>query len=544
MGQGQSQDAERHQVQVPVEQLSHELALQFAAKCFTHLEIAHYKDNFKSLADHNDDVEYWKEDTLCRFFAIPAPLRAGAGAVLHSMAVYLGAFPFPSMAPVILTREAMLKVITILTGRYKKILKRGDKDKMKLLFRSLAVFDRRSSIGTSSSKKPNVTDVTDEGKKGEATVIETRHDSKVDRKINHATIPAENLKNLVMLLLLLGGLEAQTPLAAYADNLDEHNLSSLEQSASAIIAAFDPDPVTRGISYSNFVRVTTSAMPDLFQPLNALFEHLLFSRTLDLSRHKGAPPASALTASQPSPINKADLDDSPLLTDILLSQLSVSLHVLTPSSSLANIFDCSARFHPIFSTASQGTSLSSFSRQATSCYTTPTSDPSPQTAAAALFQLSPRHSIFPANPYNRDSPQSYFNQKSGIALGCVVPAQSRTSATSIAAHMNAPVAGPVSFRIDDDFATGTFQHDPDAGAGAFNVDPALAVPADAGRGSSDGRQRESEVEKQQKRLKWEEDEAARRRGVNFGGDKDGARALLELAGLVGDREGNRSGGSV
>ncbi|RMZ82968.1 hypothetical protein DV737_g1831, partial [Chaetothyriales sp. CBS 132003] len=484
---------------------------RFAAKCYTHLEIAHYKDNFKALADHNDDVEYWKEDTLCH------------------MAVYLGAFPFPSMAPVILTREAMLKVITILTGRYKKILKRGDKDKTKLLFRSLAVFDRRSSIGASTSEK-------------------AKHDSKVDRKINHATIPAENLKHLVMLLLLLGGLEAQTPLAAYADSLDERKLSSLEQSASAIVVAFDPDPVTR-----------------------------------------------------------------------------VSLHVLTPSSSLANIFDCSARFHRIFSTASQGTSLTSFSRQVTSwssatlflvsgtitslplsssstpiilgaylptpwrdsthSYTIPTSDSSPQTAAAALFQLSPRHSIFPANPYNRDSPQSYFNQKSGISLGCIVPAQSRTSASSIAAHMNAPVPGPVSFQIDGDFATGTFQHDPDAGSGAFNVDLALASaqihpphlpdsyqqhrlprkisfdidtlevwgvsvpPADAGNGhgggsDSDGRARESEVEKQQKRLKWEEEDAARRRGVNFGGDKDGARALLELAGLVGDRAGNRSGGSV
>jgi hypothetical protein len=33
--------------------------------------------------------------------------------------------------------------------------------------------------------------------------------------------------------------------------------------------------------------------------------------------------------------------------------------------------------------------------------------------------------------------------------------------------------------------------------------------------------------------------------VNFGGDKEGARALLEMAGLVGEHAGGgRSGGSV
>lgn len=38
------------------EQLSHELALRFASKCYSHLEVTHFKDNFKSLADHQDDV--------------------------------------------------------------------------------------------------------------------------------------------------------------------------------------------------------------------------------------------------------------------------------------------------------------------------------------------------------------------------------------------------------------------------------------------------------------------------------------------------------
>jgi len=115
-------------------------------------------------------------------------------------------------------------------------------------------------------------------------------------------------------------------------------------------------------------------------------------------------------------------------------------------------------------------------------------------------------------------------------------------------------------------STATFQHDPSQGLGAFLPDPLLesaqkghdlaSFPkkldfdidmlevwgVDVPDSASDT---EDAAAKQKKRLAWEEAEAARRRGVNFGGDKEGARALLEMAGLVGDHAGGgRSGGSV
>lgn len=133
------------------EQLSHQLALRFAKKCFSPLEITHFKDVFRSLADEQDGIRYWKEETLCRFLALPDSL--GVGALVFQMASYLGSFPFPSLAPSILTMEALLKVVVIMTERYGKILKRGKADRHKLLFRSLAVFDRGLS---SSSDQPGV----------------------------------------------------------------------------------------------------------------------------------------------------------------------------------------------------------------------------------------------------------------------------------------------------------------------------------------------------------------------------------------------------
>src|SRR5271170_8368666 len=154
MGQSQSSTGSA-QGGSPV-QLGHELALRFASKCYTHLEIAHFKDNFKTLADHQDGIEYWKEETLCRFLCLPDEVHARS--VIYQMATYLGAFPFPSLAPCILTREAMLKVVTIMTERYSKILKRGKQDKIKLLFRCMAVFDRRmSTIVTSPPEKEKPT---------------------------------------------------------------------------------------------------------------------------------------------------------------------------------------------------------------------------------------------------------------------------------------------------------------------------------------------------------------------------------------------------
>ena len=53
------------------------------AKCFTPLEITHFKDVFRSLADEQDGIHYWKEETLCRFLVIPDAL--GPGPLVYQM---------------------------------------------------------------------------------------------------------------------------------------------------------------------------------------------------------------------------------------------------------------------------------------------------------------------------------------------------------------------------------------------------------------------------------------------------------------------------
>ena len=153
------------------------------------------------------------------------------------MSTYLGAFPFPILAPSILTIEAMLKVVVIMTERYGKVLKKGKADRNKLLFRSLAIFDRRMSVvserpsqdilnafkveetevgqETAISEKPHghatgfsvdqpANDSGEEEDDDELALaalesldaIEVfKHDQRADTKIHHAQIPLDNFQS-------------------------------------------------------------------------------------------------------------------------------------------------------------------------------------------------------------------------------------------------------------------------------------------------------------------------------------------------------------
>jgi hypothetical protein len=529
----------------------------------------------------------------------------------------------------------VIKVITILTGRYRKVLRRGNRDRAKLIFRSLAVFDRRAST-VSPSGRPSMKEIVDEQKPDDMLAAEAAaNDSqpavagfavdvpanddededdddlalaaldsldaievfkqdqlqRIDRKMNQAMVPVNNFKPLLTLLLLFGGLRPQTHLPEYADSLDDKTLEALDGAAEAIIATFEPDPEHKGIRYSNFVKVLSTTMPDMFEPLNALFEHFLFSKNINLSAHKGDATHSSGSSTPRVPmIHNSTESSSPILNDALISQLSMSIHMGPANSTPTNIYTSNARFDPLFSTATHGTSLSSFARHVTSWTsntllvlsgTTTTSPsqpitigaylsqrwtdstnkhsasdlaPSTQPNQAVLFLLSPRHAIFPSNPSNHHIPASYFSAKTGIALGCTIPPQPRSG------NPIPPILGPASILIDTDLCNAVFTHDLGAGQGAFVPDALLAeaqehssktwprrtaVEIDAlevwGVSFEAEGEQETEVERQRKRLDWEDREAERRRGLGFEGDKEGARHLLEMAGIVG---GNRSGGSM
>ncbi|KAK9474457.1 TLD-domain-containing protein [Dipodascopsis tothii] len=131
-----------------------EVSARFAVRCgqlFTGIELWAFKDVFRRSAKVNDGVLYWTEEDVAKFFMVPEHSKE-AGKILYEMSCFLATFPFirersPPLAvfqtaPTTLTFENMVKVVVLLTGRYKSLIV-GDYDFLKLLFLALAHYEKR-----------------------------------------------------------------------------------------------------------------------------------------------------------------------------------------------------------------------------------------------------------------------------------------------------------------------------------------------------------------------------------------------------------------
>ena len=581
-------------------------------------------------------MQYWKEETLCRFLVIPDAL--GPGPLIYQMATYLGAFPFPSLAPSILTIEAMLKVVVIMTERYGTVLKRGRADRNKLLFRSLAVFDRRmsslyekpsqellDSIRDEETEKVDTRDAVLEEARSQAAGQELRsalgfaidkpandedeeedddelalaaldsldaievfkYDQRAaDTKIHHAQIPVDNFRRLLMLLLVIAPLNSQESLSRHAERLTPTRVENLQQVADSILWSFTPEQ-NAGIFYQSFNKIIPASLPYMFDGLNPLFEHFLFSKNIDLSKRKRSSAPAQMTS--PTLPHVVDAPLEPLLPregDIL------NLDILSQISFFIKGNNLFRRLRPLYLGADAGFSLGSIeqkvfnwrapsillvsgtrlpatpegTRERSFADTLPAKRfpngvsgnnshgkvifgayidvPWKHTYKEAiggsemlLFQLSPLHEVFRASTLSKD----YLTfTKSGVGFGCPPPRSKNVSGLS--SH-TAP--GPVSLMLDSSLEFGVFTHD-STGGGSFHPSATR---------NSDWQDRfeienleiwgcggDEEAERQRAAWAFEEREAEARRSVKMGKDIEADRALLEMAGLVGGH-GN-SGGSM
>lgn len=562
---------------------------------------------------------------MCRFLVIPDAL--GPGPLVYQMATYLGAFPFPSLAPSILTIEALLKVVVIMTERYGSILKRGKTDRNKLLFRSLAVFDRRMSsvqerlpidvVLASRSKEGDTNEPVAEESRSHVAgfsidepanddeedddddelalaaldsldAIEVfRHDQRPDTKIHHAQIPIDNFKKLIMLLLVIAPLNPQESLSSHAQRLTETRLEGLRRVADSILWSFTPEQ-NGGIFYHSFNTIVPASLPYMFDGLNPLFEHFLFSKNIDLSRRKLS---SSNTASL-LPIASKTLD-TPL--DPLLPHEGeiLDLNVLTQLSFFLKGSSIFRRLRPLYLGNEAGFSIGSIETKVlnwrapsillvsgTRLPLSPRGSgerafadslppkrfpdgtsgnsltgrvifgayldvPWKQTRKEAiggpstlLFQLAPIHEVFHPSTFSKD--YATFTH-SGISFGSPPSKLKHTSGLS----SSTITPGPVSLTLNESLEYGVFTHD-SKGGGSFLASQSR---------KSDWQDRfeiesleiwgcggKEEADRQQAAWAFEDREAEARKGVKLGRDVEADRALLEMAGLVGGN-GN-SGGSM
>jgi hypothetical protein len=303
------------------------------------------------------------------------------------MVSYIGAFPFLQDAPAVLGLEQMIMVITIMTERYRRVLAKGSTDRRKLLFKSLAVYDRKlSEKGSGDDEKAKENSNTpdqsraapgvraygfaiDEAGEDEEDGFDVDDDELVlaafesmdyvdafkqgTQDTTHgAMIPADNFRKLIMLLLLVAPLEPQESLSAYADRLVGVKLETLRSTAECILASFLNVETSPGIRFSRFNTVVPVSFPFLFNGSNNLFEHFLFSKDLDLNRkHKdGKATASSLpkpAVDVPQPLLQ---DEGSIMNLNILSQLSFFI----PGTSLFR------RLRLLYSGDADGFSMGSF----------------------------------------------------------------------------------------------------------------------------------------------------------------------------------------
>lgn len=586
-------------------------AKRFKDKCFTSLEFYSLRAVFKSLADQQESIKYLKEDTLARFLEIPDIL--GASPIVFQMISHIGAFPFLQDAPVVLELQQMVMVIVIMTERYRKVLARGSTDRTKLLFKSLAVYDKKLSEAVDGyadegandgdgqeTKKPTTgfaideaVDDTGEGgqyEDGDDDLVLTAFellDVKDAAEQGHApnfhtaSIPVDNFRKLLMLLLLTAPLNPQERLSLYSTHVIGKELENLQSTAECILASFVNAEKAPGIKYSHFKNIIPVTCPHLFSGFNGLFEHFLFSKDLDFSKHQTGTPETIDVSQVAQPLLQQAGD---ILNHHRLSQISLFL----PGSDLFR------KVRLLYSGGEAGFSMGSFESKVfnwqaptlllvSGARLGDTPEGGQETAFASslppkrfshgsksdrltfgvylrepwkhshrecfgdsdtvLFQLEPVHDVFRASTINKDyvtftKPPAH---QPLLAFGCPHPHPSQ-------AHRKADMLrlGPVSLLLDDSFEFGVFNHDYTSRGGAFRSSEVRKFDF------QDRFQIESlevwgcggdkEAQTQAERWAWEAREAEARRKINLGtGDIDADRALLEMAGLVGQ---NRSGGSM
>ncbi|UKZ75320.1 Restriction of telomere capping protein 5 [Trichoderma virens FT-333] len=605
MGQSPSQTRPRR----THEQLTQELAYRFKEKCFTSIEYYSLKDVFKSLADQQGDIRYLKEDTIARFLEIPDIL--GASPVIFHMVSYLGAFPFLHEAPVVLELAQLIMVVVIMTERYKRVLAKST-DRTKLLFKSLAVYDRKVTVAESTPQsatsenaaakpnaqfkgfavdQPGLDDEHEDDQEDDDDLVITAFElldiheaaKRGDvSSIHEAIIPTDNFRKLIMLLLLVAPLDPQESLSQYSSRVAGNELDQLRATAECVLASFVNVETSPGIRYTRFKTVVPALFPNLFAGFNGLFEHFLFSKDLDFSKHKIEKPGDAAHVSKTAqPLLPTPGD---ILNEHTLSQLSLFL----PGSSLFR------RVRLLYSGNDAGFSMGSLEskifywraptillvsgtrladipdggQEASFAASLPTKrsphgskservtfgvylrEPWKHThkecfgdSETVLFQLEPIHDVFTASTVNTD--YVAFTKPPGnrpcLSFGCPHP-----KPTQAHRREGLHALGAVSLLFDESFEFGVFNHDYKSRGGAFHTSIVRKFDFQDrfridnlevwGCGGDD------EAKEQAERWAWAEEAAEARRRVNLGtADIAADRALLEMAGLVG---GNRSGGSM
>jgi hypothetical protein len=290
---------------------------------------------------------------LVEFLGLPANTDLPIDHVIFQLASYVGAFPFPSQAPAILTNDALLRVVVVLTRRYSRVLRSVSEGMWEReIWRALAVVDR-SLDPPESSKDDSATrgfdvdqpkDDLDESDDEDGLLLAAfdamdateafKHGDEL--AVHHAMVPRDNFLALVMFMLLIAPLSSREPLKKYTEATEDVH-QELRSHAQSILASFGVERY-RGVRYSVFKRVITSTMPFIFEAIPHLFEHFLYPSDFDLSKRRGGDSSQQEEKTDP----KQELSSQPILPSpcgelMTLPMLSHLSFTFPPSTLFRNL---------------------------------------------------------------------------------------------------------------------------------------------------------------------------------------------------------------
>ncbi|KAI6246833.1 Restriction of telomere capping protein 5 [Erysiphe necator] len=589
-------------------QIRHELASKFAKRCFTSLELYTFQEVFKNLADqHNGDLSV-SEKSIVEFLQIPHIL--GISPILFQMLSYIGSFPYCQDTLALVGFDEMIMIVVILTQRYQRVLRKENFYLTKLLFRSLSIHEHYGLPQQDVSLDMDETilqgknmplprnedaiaesDMTNEDLDGDSLALDalellgTSHVFKPKEiPISKTSIPSDNLKKILMLLILIAPLGNQEYLSSYPERLVGDFIEGLRRTADNILAAFINVEKSPGVMFHQFETVISTSLPLLFKGFIPLFEHFLFSKNIDFTKRSNLITHSSTAFPDrdvDQPLQSSDILDLNILSQLsffLPSLLSQKLRLLYMGSddgfSLGSFATCVFNWRAPTILLVYGTRISDPPLRRQECLFVETLPPKrfPNSSKSnrlvfgvylteywrqsyqkcfgnfetILFQLEPVHEVFNASLINND--YIAFNKRNtgyqGITIGCSY--QKSQKNRQISGHSMDVDLGAVSLLLDSSFEFGVFNHDYTSGGGAFNNSQTrkfdwqdrFEVESLEVWGCGD----DSDAKNQKERWLWDEREAEARRRINLGsGDIESDRALLELAGLI---DNNRSGGSI
>jgi hypothetical protein len=339
----------------------------------------------------------WPEATLVKFLELPDAL--GSGAALYHLCSYVGAFPFPSHAPALLTGDALLRIVCLMMGRYMKVLHSGKEAWRREIWRACAVFEPESS--TAAANKTDPAEKTNGGAApmsenqvatAEASAMGSKNQEEgggdedelafhafelIDAlevykqaekaKVQHGLIPGESFLKLLQLLLLIAPLGPAENLSLYTTQLHERRLEGLRTASKCILASFGVEQ-NSGIGYETFEAVITNTLPHLFDSFEPLFEHFLFPKDFNLHKSKTSTPEDAAlssTSEAPNATVASHVEPVQIPTPEPLLPLQGDILDLNLISQLSFIFSDKSIFHrlnPLYLGHNHGYSMGSFEK--------------------------------------------------------------------------------------------------------------------------------------------------------------------------------------